>query len=156
MSKNGKSKLLTRDQILGSHDLPVEDVEIPEWHGTVRVRGMTVAERNAWEQSNTRTFKGRNGQLVTEANPAAIATFRQRLVARSVVDDAGNLLFSDADVAALERKSSSAIARIVTVANRLSGVTREVTEELEGNSSATEAEEPSSGSPASSDAPSLN
>ena len=156
MSKNGKSKLLTRDQILAAHDLPVEDVEIPEWHGTVRVRGMTVAERNDWERSNTRTFKGRNGQLVTEASPDAIATFRQRLVARSVVDDDGNLLFSGADVAALERKSSSAIARIVTVANRLSGVTREVTEELEGNSNATEAEEQRSDSQASSDAPSLN
>lgn len=156
MSKNGKSNLLTRDQILGASDLPSEDVEIPEWKGTVRVRGMTVAERNAWEKSNTRTFRGRSGQMVTEVSQTALTNFRQRLVARCVVDQDGNRLFSDSDVAALERKSAAAMERIVNVANRLNGVSQQDLEELEGNSDATDTEELNSDSPASSAVPSLS
>lgn len=154
---NGKSALLTRDQILAIADVPFEDVPMPEWKGVVRVQGMTVGQRNLWERSNTRSFKGRNGQMVTEVSEAALTTYRQRLVAQCLVDADGARLFSDADVALLEQKSAAAMERLVEVANRLNGVTKQDLKELEGNSEeATGGDEASSDSHPSSDAPSLN
>jgi len=43
--------LLTRDAILEAQDLQHEEVYIPEWGGSVRVRTLTGAERDAFEQS---------------------------------------------------------------------------------------------------------
>ena len=40
---------LSRDTILQREDIKTEDVEVPEWGGTVRVRGMSGVERDAFE-----------------------------------------------------------------------------------------------------------
>ena len=42
---------LSRDAILQREDIKTEDVEVPEWGGTVRVRGMSGVERDAFEAS---------------------------------------------------------------------------------------------------------
>ena len=42
---------LSRDAILQREDIKTEDVEVPEWGGTVRVRGMTGVQRDAFEAS---------------------------------------------------------------------------------------------------------
>jgi hypothetical protein len=42
---------LTRDAILQAPDLQGEDVAVPEWGGTVRVRGLSGAQRDAYEAS---------------------------------------------------------------------------------------------------------
>src|SRR5260221_673414 len=55
---------------------------------------------------------------------------RAKIVARCVVDDDGNRLFSDADVTALGEKSGAPIDRIFAVAARLSGMGEEDTEKL--------------------------
>lgn len=120
------SHYLTRDAILGARDLPTEDVEVPEWGGTVRVRGLTGTERDAFEQSIARR-KGKNVEL-------NLRNVRAKLVALSVVDEQGNRIFSEADVDALGQKSAAALDRIFRVAQRLSGLTDEDVEELTGNS----------------------
>ncbi len=43
--------LLPRDLIDGADDLPVEDVEVPEWGGAVRLRTLTGSERDGFEAS---------------------------------------------------------------------------------------------------------
>ena len=40
---------LTRDQILAVSDIQTEEVHVPEWGGTVLVRGLTGAERDEFE-----------------------------------------------------------------------------------------------------------
>jgi hypothetical protein len=138
MALNGGSRLLTLDDIVSINDVPHEDVIIPEWNnGTVRVQGMTVAERNAWEASNTHRVRRRDGRESLEMKPDAMSTFRQRLVARCLVDENGKRLFSDAQIHLLEKKSAAAIERIVTVASRLNGTTQADLEELEKNSEQT-------------------
>lgn len=118
-------KLLSRDDILNAQDLPTERVAVPEWGGEVLVRGLTAAERDAFEASIVK----RRGQK-TEMD---LRNMRARLVAMCVVDEQGNRLFSDQDVEALGRKSASALDRIFEVAQRLSGLRPEDVEEL-GNS----------------------
>lgn len=115
--------LLNRDAILSKNSLRHEDVEVPEWGGVVRVREMTGAERDAWEQS-----------LVGARGRVNIENVRARLVARTVVNDAGGRLFSDADADALGALSAVALERVAKVAQRLNRLTEEDLEDAKGNS----------------------
>lgn len=118
-------KLLTRDDILKAQDLPTERVSCPEWGGEVIVRGLTGAERDAFEQGIVET-RGKNTRM-------NLKNIRARLVALTVVDEQGNRLFSDDDVEPLGRKSATALNRVFEVAQRLSGLTPADVEELAGN-----------------------
>lgn len=111
--------------VLGQVDLERETVDVPEWGVRVQVRGMTAAERDAFEQS-TFEMRGKNVKL-------NLANARARLVAVCCVDDEGRRLFADGDVAALGQKSGKALDRLYAVAQRLSGLRKEDLEELAGN-----------------------
>lgn len=113
---------LSRDDILKAEDNGTEEVEVPEWGGTVLVRGMTGRERDEFETSMME--RGRGGRMVP--NPA---NTRAKVVARCVVDDEGKRLFTAADVAALGDKGGAAIDRVFEVAARLSGMTEADREE---------------------------
>ena len=121
-----KVKLLTRDGILQANDLPFEDVDVPEWGGTVRVRTLTGKERDSFEESISQV-RGKKTEL-------RLANIRAKLAARSIVDEDGNRLFSDDDISALGKKSAAALDRVFAAARRLSGFTDEDMEELAGNS----------------------
>ncbi|MBX7264921.1 hypothetical protein KIF24_01870 [Micromonospora sp. Llam7] len=114
--------LLTRDQILAIDDSSSEDVEVPEWGGTVRVKGMTGAERDKFEAASIKG-KGKNRDV-------NLANLRARLVAASVVDEDGQPLFKPYDVENLGRKSAAALGRVYDVAQRLAGLSDEDVDEL--------------------------
>ena len=116
---------LTRDAILQADDLLFEDVEIPEWGGMVRVRGLTGAERDAFEAEIVEQ-RGKKTRLNMQ-------NFRAKLVARSVVNGDGQRLFSDKDAHALGKKSAAALNRVFEVAQRLSGLSDKDVEELVEN-----------------------
>jgi len=42
---------LNKEQILRADDLKTEEVDVPEWGGSVRVRVLTGTERDAFESS---------------------------------------------------------------------------------------------------------
>ena len=42
---------LSRDQILGATDFVFVELEVEEWGGTVRLRGLSASERDAFESS---------------------------------------------------------------------------------------------------------
>ncbi len=100
--------LLSKDFILKTPDLPAEDVDVPEWGGTVRVRMLTAAERDAWEAAS---FGGETKNL---------QNVRARLVVLCAVDGEGKRLFTDADAAALGNKSGAALDRLFEAAMTLS------------------------------------
>lgn len=114
--------LLGRDDIIGADDRPTEDVPVPEWGGTVRVRALSGTERDAYESS----MVSQRGNKV-EAN---LTNARAKLVAASLVDEEGNLLFGQADIEALGRKSGAALDRVWDAARRLSGLKDSDVEEL--------------------------
>ncbi len=114
--------MLTREQILGTDDRPFEDIEIPEWGGTVRVCTMSGAARDAFEQS-----------VLDEDRKPDLTNMRAKLVARCLVDEAGQPLFSEADVVSLGSKSAAALERIVKVAERLNKLGSKQLEEIRGN-----------------------
>jgi hypothetical protein len=118
-------KLLSKDAILKADDLPRQVVEVPEWGGSVMVRGLTGSERDKFEAS-VLVKKGKDYDV-------KLADLRARLVVLSVIDEAGTRLFDDNDVAELGKKSASALNRVFEAAQRLSGLTDQDIEELEKN-----------------------
>ena len=122
---------LSRDAILQREDIKTEDVDVPEWGGTVRVRGMSGVERDKFEagliEQPEANGKRRRKQAATQTN---MANVRAKMCAWCIVDEHGARLFSDADVAELGAKSASALDRIYTVASDLSGYTDEDVEEI--------------------------
>jgi len=116
---------LTKEQILAAQDIVREAVPVPEWGGEVLMRGLSGIERDAFEASVVH-MNGRQPRYT-------LNNLRAKLVALSVVDEAGERLFSDADVTALGRKSAAALERVFQVAQRLSGLSAQDIEVLSKN-----------------------
>lgn len=109
--------VLTKEQILGVQDLIIERVDVPEWGGVVCVRPITGTDRDSLEIAFKDTRIG----------------FRARLAAKSICDESGQRIFTDADVLALGEKNATALDRVITVALRLAGMTEAAAEEAEKN-----------------------
>jgi hypothetical protein len=114
--------MLTKDQILKADDIKTEKVEVPEWGGDVHIKTMTGTERDAFEQS------------IISGQKTNLANIRAKLCARVIRDGNGKRLFTDADVAALGKKSAKALDRIFAKAQTLNGITAEDVEGLAKNS----------------------
>lgn len=117
--------LLTRDQILSVEDRPYEEIEVPEWGGSVRVRGMSGADRDAYEASIVEQ-RGNDRKI-------NLANARAKLVARCLVDEDNRLMFSSDDVRALGRKSARALERVFDKARELSGMSEDDVDKLTEN-----------------------
>jgi hypothetical protein len=137
---------LSRDDILKAEDLTTEEVDVPEWGGTVLVRGMSGRERDEFEASMA---ERRGGRMVQN-----FANTRAKLVSYCVVDDDGQRMFTAADIAALGEKSGAALDRVFEAAARLSGLSDTDVEELTENFGGTRSGSSSSSSPPSSAKPS--
>lgn len=116
---------LTRDAILAVDDLIREEVRMPEWGGTVWVRSLTGAERDAWEML---AFTVEDG--IAKANEDNV---RARLAALTVCDEKGDLIFTIEDIEALGQKSATAMNRLYDAASRVNAVSNADIEELAGN-----------------------
>lgn len=138
------TEYLDRSTILNVRDLPTEDVEVPEWGGKVRVRGMNGTERDRFEMA----------MFLAKDDLAGKAVVRGRQVAWCTVDEAGRRLFSDADVDVLAAKSATALDRIYSVIQRLSGVDEKAAERAARDFGSGQSGSSTSDSPAISGAPS--
>lgn len=108
--------LLSKQDILGCNDIPTELVEVPEWGGHVKVRGMTAGERDRFDD-----------MIRTQG----LAALRATMAANGIIDEDGKRLFTDIEVNKLAEKSAEALDRVVEVVSRLSGLTPEDAEYLE-------------------------
>lgn len=107
---------LKREEILAAR-LRHEDVEVPEWGGTVRIWEMSGAERLAFE----------------EAFREAPAVERLAHLVRACAGDEAGRFDPPLDVAELQGKSSTAILRLHAVAMRLSVLSQQAAEDVRGN-----------------------
>lgn len=113
--------LLSREDIVNKDDRKYEDVEVPEWGGTVRLRSMSGTERDGFEASVANGPKGKRN----------LTNLRARLVALCAVDENGRRLFSNSqDVIMLGNKSVAALQRLFNKANEMNGLTEKDVEEL--------------------------
>lgn len=117
--------LLTRDQIKAVQDAIFEEVEVPEWGGSVRVKALTGAERDAFESSLAQQ-KGKKIRMNMQ-------NVRARLARLTCVDENGKPIFQPSDEQWLGEKSAAALDRVFGVAMRLAGMRDEDIEELTEN-----------------------
>ena len=117
---------LSREQILAAVDLKIEAVETPEWGGNVFVRNMTGKARDAFERTRFKMVKDKV-EVIHENTRAA-------LLAVSLCDAQGHLLFTAQDIEALGEKNGAVLDRLFDVAQRLSGLRQKDTEERLKNS----------------------
>lgn len=113
---------LSHDQILHARDLKTEEVDVPEWGGTVLVRALTAKER----LDLARDMTGPDGAI----NRSATLDLQITLPFLCMVDLDGHRLFdSPDDLKLLHQKSAAALERVFDVAQRLSAMTKTVIEE---------------------------
>lgn len=121
------SELLTIEQLLQPRAWPVEELEIPELGGKVRIRALSASEMDAFNASITET-RGKN-VVVNRLN------FRAKLIAKSLVNGDGKtpLCTEEAHVIALGSLPTAVADRILEVVNRLNAMTEEDHEEAVKN-----------------------
>ena len=100
-------KILSREEILALDDRPTEIVEVPEWGGAVKVRGMSVGQR----AQLLKRIQGPDGKIDPEK--ASIVAFIEGVVEPK---------FTMEDYEALAEKSAEAMDRVTMAFMRLSGV----------------------------------
>ena len=96
---------LDRAAILAAPDLPLTELDVEEWGGTIYLRPFTAGDL---------------ARLDTESNdPGANAAM---LVILSVTDSEGEPLFTEDDVEAVKAKSLSALNRVAQAVNEINGL----------------------------------
>lgn len=129
--------LLNAAQIEAADDRTHEDVEVPEWGGTVRVVGLSGEDRDAYEAS----FVDAKGKPATQR----LRNIRAKLLVKCLVDGDGNRLFTDDKAKVLGAKSGAVVDRLFDVARRLSGIGQDAVAEAKKDS------EPDQNEPSTSD-----
>ena len=85
---------LSKDQILAAASgFRREEVEVPEWGGSVWVREMAAAERDQWE-----------GTMVSRQGAERFKNLRALVVCLTVCDADGKRLFTDGEIEQVGRR----------------------------------------------------
>lgn len=153
-----------RELILTADDTLTQEVPCPEWahegwDGTVKVRGLTGTERDAFEAScqQIRPVRGANGKADGREMVPVLDNIRAKLIVKCVLDpDDDTRLFTDQDANALGEKSGKVLDRLYDVAAKLSGISEADVEDLAKNSEAGQSGDSPSPLPESSGALSLS
>ncbi len=125
-SNNGKERhFLSREAILEADDLPVEELEVPEWGCWVRIKAMDALKM----QRLANALVGLDDEHM-----------HVLMVAASLVDENGEPLFSLDDVDELKKKRGEAIRRISEAAMKLNRSGPQAVEAFQENFPETQAE----------------
>jgi hypothetical protein len=117
--------MLTRDDILKADDRKVVDVDVPEWGGPVRLRALSGRQRAEFDAVRAR---------ILEAGSKDYGDILMCLLVRSMVDEDGELLFTDDDADALGEKLHGALDRLFDAAMELNGLSERAIDDAVGNS----------------------
>jgi hypothetical protein len=104
-----------REQIFAIDDIKLEKVNVPDWSMDVWVKGLTAAEKDAYELSGLELQEDGSFKQVMK-------NMRAKLVVQTSCDEKKNRIFKDDDIGTLGRKSGNAVGVLFDVAQRLSGL----------------------------------
>lgn len=111
--------MLNKESILAASDFITKAVDVPEWGGTVLVRGLSSLEKDAFESRL--------------AQSQDLTNIRASVAVMAMVDEDGKRIFTDKDATALGAKNATVVARVFDAIRELSGMGDEVMEQVEGN-----------------------
>lgn len=104
-----------RSRILGSNDIKIEKIAIPEWGGDYCVKIISGTDRDAFEETYAEQ---------------KMKAFRVRFLVLCLCDEKGDRIFKDEDAAELGKKSSVVINRVFESAWKVNAFTPEAVEAL--------------------------
>lgn len=113
---------MTRDQLLALRPAPPEAVALPNGQGTAYVRAMNGAQRDAYEADHAARPEGQQMQ-----------NFRARLLAYTLCDESGCLIFTPADVEQIGQMDGTITTALFAAAARLNGLDRAAAEAAQKN-----------------------
>jgi len=116
---------LTKSDILKADDLKMEEVEIPEWNGSVFVTELTGDARDEFEQYLA--------QLEEKRQEGNFMHLRAALAAATIVDEKKERMFTFNEIKQLGKKNGKALDRIFEAANKLNKVFGTERESVEKN-----------------------
>lgn len=127
--------LLSKDAILAAQDRKSITVDVPEWGGEVRLMEMSGEDRLLYLSSILTYVTDKTGKVSVEANNTNADA---KLLARCIVDENGNRLFTEAEIAKLGSKNGIVLDRLVNEANSLNAIAPGSVDDAEGKSEATQ------------------
>lgn len=105
---------LNKNAILAANDMPLQKVSVPEWGGEVYLRPMSGTARAEFELRLVGAKK-QSGEYIGPG-------MRGFILVNTLCDADGGLLFTAADIDAIESKNATVLARLVDDAMRISGL----------------------------------
>lgn len=100
--------LLKKDEIIKRDKRKTTDIEVPEWDGTVRLREMSAAQRDAFDASTVK--------IVGKKVIPNLENSRAKLLAMCIVDEEGNPMFT---VDELSERNASVLDGLSEAARKL-------------------------------------
>ena len=114
--------------ILTTEDIRIEPVATPEWpavDGRLYVKCLSGTEREKYFSSIRKTIgKGKDATVDVE-----LVGSTAQLISRTLCDKHGTLVFSEAHVEALGKKSALALERCMKAATRVNGLSNDAGDE---------------------------
>ncbi len=101
---------LDRAAILAADDRVSVEVDVPEWGGTIYLRGLSV---------------GRRDRLIESLKDAKLDDIRIALFIESICDEYGKPIFKQSDAKKLKDKSASVIDRLTEHLERMNADTED-------------------------------
>lgn len=117
--------MLSKKDILAAQDLKHEEVDVPEWGGSVMVYGLTGKQRGELEASVV--------EMKGQTQVMHIQNLKVLMCSMAIRDESGRRMFDSDEIDDLGAKSAQALERIYNVAQRLSGMAPEEVERLSKN-----------------------
>lgn len=118
--------LLTKEAIVQADDRVIERADIPEWGegGYAFICTLDARTRENWEDTHLAS---------TEDGSVKFGNIRASLVALCLCDDKGTPLFSQTDVALLNKKNSVVIDRLFEHAKKVNRIGQQDVDDLVKN-----------------------
>lgn len=117
---------LSPASILEQPTLIIEELDVPEWKGKIRLKHLSAKERDDFETSMVKMGKNGRQQLNNE-------NFRARLVQLAAVKADGSPMFTRHDIKTLGSLPAAGLQRVFNKINEMSAFSEEDLKELEGD-----------------------
>ena len=117
--------MIDREKLTAQTAMPEREVEIPSLGDTIRVRGMSSAERDAYEESMI-SVRGKRAEV-------KMALARARLLVVCLLNPDGSQMFLPGDVKLIGDLPAALVEPAYEAAQELSGMTEEDIEDLAKN-----------------------
>lgn len=99
---------LTKEQIIAAQDRQFREVDVPEWGGKIRLASFDADQALHHSELLRKRSEGKE-----VPNPISA------MLAASIVDEKGNRLFTEKDMAELGKKSPTVLSRLVDAVREL-------------------------------------